>query len=107
MRKVFFSLSWLALVIYSVMFTVDKVKSLPPDAFKQDLDLIINMSILQWDGVNPIVISIFFIMGIFPLLYGAFILFDGKEQKVSPVPFFVASRIVIWLEFDVAAQVFI
>ena len=90
-RKVFFGLMWLALVIYSVIFTVDKAKSASANTFQQDLDLIVNMSILEWDGINPIVIAIFFIMGIFPLVYGAFILFDSKEQKVSPYPFFATS----------------
>lgn len=89
-RKIVFGLMWLALVIYSVTFTVERVNS-SGDAFQQDLDLIINMSIIEWDGINPIVIAIFFIMGIFPLVYGALILFDSKEQPVSPYPFFVTS----------------
>ena len=90
-RKITFGLMWLALVTYSVIFTVDKVKSSSPEAFQQDLDLIINMSVLKWDGINPIIIAIFFIMGIFPLLYGAFILFDSDKQSVSPYPFFATS----------------
>ncbi len=90
-RKITFALVWLSLVIYSVIFTVSQVKSSSPEAFQQDLDLIINMSIIEWDGINPIVIAIFFIMGIFPLVYGAFILFDSDKQQVSPYPFFVTS----------------
>ena len=90
-RKIVFGSAWLALVVYSVIFTVEKVKSSSFDAFQQDLDLIIKMSVLEWDGINPVIIAIFFIMGIFPLVYGAFILFDSKEQRVSPVPFFATS----------------
>lgn len=90
-RKITFGLMWLALVAYSVTFTIARVHSSSPDAFQQDLDLIINMSIVEWDGINPIIIAIFFIMGIFPLVYGAFVLFDGDRQPVSPYPFFVAS----------------
>jgi hypothetical protein len=89
-RKITFGLIWLCLVIYSVFFAVNQAKS-SSEAFQQDLDLIINMSILKWDGINPIVIAIFFIMGIFPLVYGAFILFDSQKQPVSPYPFFIAS----------------
>ena len=90
-RKITFGLIWLTLVSYSVIFTIDKVKSSSPEALQQDLDLIINMSIIEWNGINPIIISIFFIMGIFPLVYGAFILFDSNKQPVSPYPFFVTS----------------
>lgn len=90
-RKIFFGSAWLALVIYSVIFSIEKVKSSPSNTFQQDLDLMVNMSILEWDGINPIIIAIFFIMGIFPLVYGAFILFDSKEQQVSPIPFLATS----------------
>lgn len=90
-RKITFGLMWLALVAHSVIFTVEKVNSSPPGFFQQDLDLIINMSILEWDGINPIIIAIFFIMAILPWVYGAFILFDSQEQAFSPYPFFIAS----------------
>lgn len=90
-RKITFGLLWLALVSYSVIFTVDKVKSSSPEALQQDLDLIINMSIIEWNGINPIIIAIFFIMGVLPWVYGAFVLFDSKNQPVSPYPFFVTS----------------
>ena len=90
-RRVTFGLIWLSLVIYSVIFTVNRAKSFSSQSFQQDLDLIVNMSILKWDGINPIIIAIFFIMGIFPLVYGAFILFDRQERQVSPYPFFITS----------------
>ena len=90
-RKITFGLVWLMLITYSVWFTINQAQSAAPNAFQQDLDLIINMSMVMWDGINPIIIAIFFIMGIFPLVYGAFILFDSKEQPISPYPFFIAS----------------
>jgi len=90
-RKIVFSSMWLLLVGYGVAFGIYGINASAKEAFQQDLDLIINMSILEWDGINPILIAVFFIMGIFPLLYGAFILFDSKKQPVSPVPFFATS----------------
>ena len=90
-RKITFGLMWLALIAHSVIFTVEKASSSSPEVFRQDLDLIINMSTLEWDGINPIVIAIFFIMAILPWVYGAFILFDSKEQSFSPYPFFITS----------------
>ncbi len=90
-RKIVFGSMWLLLVGYGVAFGIYGINASAGEAFQQDLDLIINMSILEWEGINPILIAIFFIMGIFPLLYGAFILFDSKQQPVSPVPFFATS----------------
>ena len=90
-RKIVFGSMWLLLIGYGVAFSIYGINASAEEAFQQDLDLIINMSTLEWDGINPILIAIFFIMGIFPLLYGAFILFDSKTQPVSPVPFFATS----------------
>ncbi|MGF1590810.1 MAG: DUF2834 domain-containing protein [Pleurocapsa sp.] len=77
-------LIWLALVIYAVASSFFKSQ-------EGDLDLIINLTLGKWSGINPIVIAIFYIMGVFPWVYAAFILFDSTEQKISPYPFFIAS----------------
>ncbi len=83
-QKLSFGLIWLALVIYAVaasFFTTQQ----------GDLDLIVNLSLGKLSGINPIVTAIFYIMGIIPWVYAAFILFDRTEQKISPYPFFIAS----------------
>lgn len=91
LRKTFFGLIWLILIIYGMGFAIYNPQSLSGNTFQSDLDLIIKMSVLDWDGVNPLLIAMFYIMGIFPLVYGAFILFDSSEQGISPYPFFVGS----------------
>ncbi len=83
-RKIIFGSIWLAFVIYAFFFS-------PPAAPEETFNLIVNLSIGKWSGINPIVISIFYIMGIFPWVYGAFILFDSPGQKISAYPFFIGS----------------
>jgi hypothetical protein len=82
-RKLFFGLIWLALTIYAIASSFFKTQ-------QGDFELIVNLSTGQWTGINPIIIAMFYIMGIFPLVYGALILFD-RQQNVSPYPFFLVS----------------
>ena len=82
-RKLWLGAIWLTLVIYAIASSQFKTQ-------QGDLDLIIALSTGEWSGINPIIIGIFTIMGIFPLVYGAFILFDS-EQSISPYPFFFVS----------------
>ena len=84
-RKIILGLIWLAFVIYAFFF------SPPAAAPEETLNLIVNLSIGKWSGINPIVIALFYIMGIFPWVYGAFILFDSPGQKISAYPFFIGS----------------
>lgn len=45
-------------------------------------ELIKNLSTGQWEGINPIVIALFNIMGIWPLIYSAVVFIDGRGQKI-------------------------
>ena len=83
-RKIWLGSVWLILVIYAIASSFFKTQ-------QGDLNLIVDLSTGEWSGINPIIIAIFYIMGIFPLVYGAFILFDGGEKKLSPYPFFLVS----------------
>jgi hypothetical protein len=44
------------------------------------LPLIVNLSTGQWAGINPIVIALFNLMGIWPMAYGAVMLFEQSER---------------------------
>ena len=85
-RKLFFGLIWLTFTVYAIASSFHFAAT--P---QEDFDLIIRISTGQLLGINPLVVAIFYIMGIFPWVYGAFILFDGTEQKISPYPFFLVS----------------
>lgn len=82
-RKILLGSIWLTLIIYAIASSFFKTQ-------QGDLDLIIDLSLGNWSGINPMIIGMFYIMGIFPLVYAAFILFDSG-QNISPYPFFIIS----------------
>lgn len=83
MRKISFGLLWLGFIAYAFLFA-------PPDR-PDTLDLIINLSTGNWQGINPIIVALFNIMGILPIAYTALILADGRGQKIRAYPFAIAS----------------
>ena len=83
MRKIGFGLLWLGFIAYAFLFA-------PPDR-PDTLDLIINLSTGNWQGINPIIVALFNIMGILPIAYTALILADGRGQKIRAYPFAIAS----------------
>ena len=85
-RKLFFGSLWLGLTAYAIASSFNLSSN-----FERDFDLIVRMSTGELAGINPIIVAIFYIMGIFPWVYAAFILFDGTEQNLSPYPFFFLS----------------
>lgn len=82
-RKIGFGLLWLGFIVYAFFLA-------PPDR-PDTFELIKNLSIVQWQGINPLVIALFNIMGIWPVIYSAVVLFDGRGQKIRAWPFAIAS----------------
>lgn len=83
MRKIVFGLLWLGLITYAFVFA-------PPDQ-PDTLELIKNLSFGRWQGINPLVIALFNIMGILPLIYSAVMFIDGRGQKIRAFPFAIVS----------------
>ncbi|WP_071189397.1 DUF2834 domain-containing protein [Trichormus sp. NMC-1] len=83
-RKIAFGLLWLGFISYAFLFA-------PPDNFPESLELIKNLSTGQWQGINPLVIALFNIMGVWPLIYSAVLFIDGRGQKIRAWPFATAS----------------
>ena len=82
-QKIGFSLLWLGFSVYA--FT-----SAPPSQ-PDTLDLIVRLSSGQWDGINPAIIALFNLMGIWPMVYACLALIDGVGQKVPAWPFVAVS----------------
>jgi hypothetical protein len=78
-----FWLIWLIFTGYAFLLA-------PPDS-PATLQLIINLSTGQWTGINPLIIALFNLMGIWPVVYAAVMLFDGSTQKFKPGFFNLAS----------------
>ena len=82
-RKIGFLLLWLGFVSYAFIFAPPN----QPDTFT----LIKNLSTGNWQGINPLIIALFNLMGIWPLIYACLVFIDGREQKIPAWPFATVS----------------
>lgn len=82
-RKISFWLIWLGVGSYAFLLAPPQ----QPDTF----ELIKNLSTGQIAGVNPLIVALFNIMGVWPMIYSCLLFFDGRGQKVKAWPFAAAS----------------
>lgn len=82
-RKIGFWLLWVSVIIYAFFLAPPN----QPDTFQ----LIKNLSTGNWEGINPLIIALFNIMGIWPFIYSCLVFFDSREQKIPAWPFAAAS----------------
>lgn len=82
-RKLAFWLLWVGFVSYAFLLA-------PPDQ-PDTVELIKNLSTGKWEGINPLVVALFNIMGVWPLIYSCVLFIDGREQKVPAWPFAAGS----------------
>lgn len=82
-RRAGLGLLWLGFVVYAFGFA-------PPNQ-PNTFDLIMRLSSGQWEGINPAVVALFNLMGIWPLVYAAMVLIDGQQQSFPAWPFVVGS----------------
>ena len=82
-RKIGFGLLWVSFVTYAFVFA-------PPQQ-SDTFELITNISAGDWDGINPLIIALFNIMGILPMMYGCLLFIDGRGQKIAAWPFTIGS----------------
>lgn len=81
--KNLFWLLWIGFVAYAFL-------GAPPQQ-PNTMNLILALSTGQWQGINPLIIGLFNLMGIWPLIYSCLLLIDGRGQKIPAWPFAVAS----------------
>jgi hypothetical protein len=81
--KVILGLLWLCFVVYAFFLA-------PPNQ-PDTADLILKLSTGQWQGINPLIIALFNLMGIWPILYTGLMLIDGQGQKIPAWPFAIGS----------------
>jgi len=74
---------WLGFITYAFVLA-------PPDS-PETWKTIQSLSTGQLEGINPLVIALFNIMGVLPLLYSCLLYIDGRVQKVPAWLFSAAS----------------
>lgn len=82
-RKIGFWLLWVGFVAYAFLLAPPNQPGTP--------ELIKNLSTGQWQGINPLVVSLFNIMGVWPIIYSCLLFIDGRGQKIPAWPFAAAS----------------
>ncbi|MBV5261096.1 DUF2834 domain-containing protein [Synechococcus moorigangaii CMS01] len=82
-RLIFLGSLWLAFVAYAFLGA--------PPSQPETLDLIIDLSRGQWDGINPLIVALFNVMGVLPLMYGALLFLDGRGQSLPAWIFAIGS----------------
>jgi hypothetical protein len=83
MKQWFFWIVWATFIGYAVGFA-------PPEQ-GDTLDLLKRLSSGQWQDINPAIVALFNIMGIWPMIYACLALLDGRGQPFPAWPFVVAS----------------
>lgn len=74
---------WSSFILYAFLLA-------PPDQ-PGTTDLILNLASGHWQGINPLTVALFNIMGIWPMVYACVTLIDGHNQQARAWPFVVAS----------------
>ncbi|MEO0407127.1 MAG: DUF2834 domain-containing protein [Cyanobacteria bacterium P01_A01_bin.135] len=82
-RQALFFALWVGLIVYAFLFA-------PPDQ-PDTLSLIQDLSLGNWSGINPLIVALFNLMGVWPLLYSSLVIVDGRSQSVPAWPFAAAS----------------
>jgi len=82
-RKIAFGLLWLGFTTYAFFLA-------PPEQ-PGTFELIKNLSTGQWQGINPLVVALFNIMGVIPIIYSAVLFIDGRGQKIPAWLFAIPS----------------
>jgi len=83
-RKIALWLIWAGFIAY-VLFLA------PPIHWQETFTLLRKILTLQWADINPIILSLFSLIGIWILIYSCVLFFDGRMQKIPFWPFALAS----------------
>lgn len=82
-RKISFGLLWLSFGLYAFLFA-------PPENPNTSA-LIQNLVTGNWQNINPLIVALFNIMGVFPAVYACLLFADGHGQKATAWLFVILS----------------
>ncbi|MER3494600.1 MAG: hypothetical protein C4323_21500 [Mastigocladus sp. ERB_26_2] len=84
MRKIALWLLWFGFIVYLVWFA-------PPLHLADTIALLKNILTLNWTEVNPVILSLFSLVGIWLFIYCGLLFFDGRMQWLPFWPFALAT----------------
>lgn len=83
-RKIALFLIWVGFVVYTIALApLDR-----PDTWL----LVKKLLTFQWGELNAILIAIFWLMGIWPMIYACLMFADGRMQNFRALPYFIGSN---------------
>jgi hypothetical protein len=82
--KMFLWLLWAIFIAYTLL--------LAPLDRPGTLTVIEKMLKLQLEGINPYLVTVFALMGVWPMVYACLLFIDERTQNISAGPAFIASN---------------
>lgn len=83
-RKIALWTIWAGFLVYVLFFA-------PPIHWQETLNLLIRILTFQWMSVNPVILSLFALIGVCIAIYSCVLFFDGRMQKLPFYPFAIAA----------------
>lgn len=83
-RKIALWSIWAGFIAYVLLLA-------PPIHIQETLKLLKNILTLQWAQINPIILSLFALIGVWLMIYSCLLFIDGRMQKIPFWPFVLAS----------------
>lgn len=83
-RKITLWSIWTGFIVYILLLA-------PPLHLQETLTLLKKTLTLQWADINPIILSLFSLIGVWLLIYSCFLFIDGQMQRIPFWPFALVS----------------
>lgn len=79
-QKLLLWLLWVSFIVYLLLLA-------PPFNWEFTKLLLIKLLTLQWSAINPVILSLFSLIGVWILIYSSLLFFDGRMQTLPFYPF--------------------
>lgn len=83
-KKLLLWLLWVGFIFYLLLLA-------PPFHWELTKSLIVKLLTLQWNAINPVIFSLFSLIGVWILIYSSLLFFDGRMQPIPFYPFAILS----------------